>query len=372
MPPVLVAGAPVAIVAAGRTALLAARSLEGEGRVLAVFRRTAHLALPGGALAAPCVRGVPPGPLNLVADLPPATDLGLLLAQGEPVLRRGGVLLAGRLAIDLGRAREWSPPPPPAGVAWEGLEGRVRACAIGAAGAEGGLGPLAMPSAGADLAPPPSRLLEAARAPLARLADGVLVRDAGAVREGARSLVGLGPGLTPSGDDLLVGLLAVLGLGGEGWVGGAVAGAAERTPPFSRALLLCACRGELGADVDSLARAVVAGTEGEVRRAIDDMRGLGATSGTDLAAGAAVGGRLLLARRREDTTTHGGGAACAAGGLPGAGRRAARAPRTAPGTASLPPGTTHLTFPRPGQAGSPPWSSAPSCTTTRTGTPSSS
>jgi len=68
-------------------------------------------------------------------------------------------------------------------------------------------------------------------------------------------LVGAGPGLTPSGDDVLVGLLAALLRGGgssphsasvASWVSAAVVNNARRTTDISRHYLRLAARGHFG------------------------------------------------------------------------------------------------------------------------------
>jgi hypothetical protein len=120
----------------------------------------------------------------------------------------------------------------------------------------------------------------------------VQTKDTALVCRSARQLVGLGPGLTPSGDDLLVGMLAVFSLARETWVGEAVAPAVRDTPDFSRAVLLEACRGGFAADVDALARALLAGNADAVDTASEELLDHGATSGSDLCAGAALGGAL--------------------------------------------------------------------------------
>ena len=45
---------------------------------------------------------------------------------------------------------------------------------------------------------------------LSNLVDGLLLGDVWCTNTGVTGLLGLGPGLTPSGDDLLVGLLLAL------------------------------------------------------------------------------------------------------------------------------------------------------------------
>jgi hypothetical protein len=128
---------------------------------------------------------------------------------------------------------------------------------------------------------------------------------AGAV-EVAEGLVGLGPGLTPSGDDVLGGLLIALRLLGgvipggtkavwlADWLGAAVTSfARERTTPLSATLLHCAARGQAAAEV----AAVLHGFAGQepLVPAIRKLLATGRNSGADLAWGLTAGCRAALA-----------------------------------------------------------------------------
>ncbi len=128
---------------------------------------------------------------------------------------------------------------------------------------------------------------------------------AGAV-EVAEGLVGLGPGLTPSGDDVLAGLLLALRLLGGAirggtravwladWLGAAVTSdAGDRTTSVSATLLYCAARGQAAAEVAAVLRAF-AGQE-PAGRAAARLLATGHTSGADLAWGLAAGCRAALA-----------------------------------------------------------------------------
>ncbi|MEU6660239.1 DUF2877 domain-containing protein [Streptomyces sp. NPDC046821] len=108
----------------------------------------------------------------------------------------------------------------------------------------------------------------------------------------AHALVGLGPGLTPSGDDVLCGaLLASRVWGGPlGALSDAVADAARRTPLLSAALLRHAVRGECVAQAREFLRALCG--EGSLDDAARGLLAVGHHSGGDLARGVlAVGGR---------------------------------------------------------------------------------
>ncbi|WP_049575001.1 DUF2877 domain-containing protein [Nonomuraea sp. SBT364] len=115
----------------------------------------------------------------------------------------------------------------------------------------------------------------------------------------AERLVGLGPGLTPSGDDVLAGLLVTLRhLGAAtgtdravrlaGWLAAAVTyDARTRTTPISATLLHCAARGQAGPEVVAVLRAL-AGRQ-PLEPALLRLHALGHTSGADLAQGIAIG-----------------------------------------------------------------------------------
>ncbi|WP_214320109.1 DUF2877 domain-containing protein [Nonomuraea sediminis] len=115
----------------------------------------------------------------------------------------------------------------------------------------------------------------------------------------AERLVGLGPGLTPSGDDVLAGLLVTLRhLGGAagveravwlaGWLAATVTyDARTRTTPISATLLHCAARGEASPEVTDVLRAVADGLP--LDPALLRLHALGHTSGADLTQGIAIG-----------------------------------------------------------------------------------
>jgi hypothetical protein len=104
-------------------------------------------------------------------------------------------------------------------------------------------------------------------------------------------LLGLGAGLTPSGDDLVAGWLAALRarrLSQADAVGAAVRRlAAERTTRLSAALLAAADEGAVIPEAAAVLRAV--GGAGDVGPSAGRLLGLGHTSGWYLAAGLALG-----------------------------------------------------------------------------------
>jgi len=125
---------------------------------------------------------------------------------------------------------------------------------------------------------------------------------AGAV-EAAEHLVGLGPGLVPSGDSVVSGvLLALRLLGGAisggtravwlaNWLSAAVTGdAAQRTTTLAASLLHCAAKGQAAAEVS----AVLFGMAGQEPLEPAASRLLAAPQGADLAWGLVAGCRAAL------------------------------------------------------------------------------
>ncbi|GAA4506027.1 MULTISPECIES: DUF2877 domain-containing protein [Nonomuraea] len=211
----------------------------------------------------------------------PATRLpnSMLLAGALPRVTMGDEAFVGDGSVDVGglslRARRWWDPSPRLG--------------------EVDPATLPPPSALAGRGTPGLDGNDAVELLAASCASGWLL---GAVTAAER-LVGLGPGLTPSGDDVLAGLLVTLRhLGAAtgtaravdlaGWLGATVTfDARTRTTPISATLLHCAARGEACPEV----LAVLRGLTGRqpLGPALRRLCGLGHTSGADLAQGIAIG-----------------------------------------------------------------------------------
>jgi hypothetical protein len=104
-----------------------------------------------------------------------------------------------------------------------------------------------------------------------------------------RRVLGVGPGLTPAGDDVLAGLLVGLWSFGQRAKSlrlAVLAGLAAGTTDLSAALLRCAARGESIPQVNQLLRTMSGSAwQGRLDHAIDDLVRVGHTSGTALATG---------------------------------------------------------------------------------------
>jgi hypothetical protein len=118
-----------------------------------------------------------------------------------------------------------------------------------------------------------------------------------------RRLRGVGPGLTPAGDDVLAGLLVGLwsfGQNAEPLRLAVLDGLAGGTTDLSAALLRCAARGESIPQVYRLQRAISGSAwQGRLDNAVDDLVRVGHTSGTALAAGVLAAATMAIGDGRQ-------------------------------------------------------------------------
>jgi hypothetical protein len=123
--------------------------------------------------------------------------------------------------------------------------------------------------------------------PLAALRGAVRRADLDAALRTATRLVGLGPGLTPAGDDVMAGTMAGLVLLGhpaaERFSGGVYALTAGRTTELSRALLRHAMAGRVSGEYAAVLHGLVG--ERPLGPAIAGLMATGSTSGRALALG---------------------------------------------------------------------------------------
>lgn len=198
------------------------------------------------------------------------------------------------LAIHLSDAPTWTPPaPPPCNRVslMRGLTCLDASAMTRVAGDKQGLLSLVYPAAGyADrLAHAADPTVRALRAWLRQALPAATVMAPPALD----SLVGLGPGLTPSGDDFIGGVLATLYQLGyqpvaERLYETAAPLAAQSGNPISAAYLAAAARGAANADIHRGLHAVLNGDMDEIGEALRAIGGIGHTSGFDTFAGVIV------------------------------------------------------------------------------------
>lgn len=161
----------------------------GEGEVCAVFRRSLYLRF--GAKRYVCIgdRSLGRGPLNaMVSDW----------------RRLASLAVGDRFGLSTAGATLWRPTRLPQSVSGPRLAARIDALTRAAAGRTPGEG------LGGAITGASTPLLNYARPALAALDRWLAGSPQDAVPLEAEMLIGLGPGLTPSGDDYLAGILIAL------------------------------------------------------------------------------------------------------------------------------------------------------------------
>lgn len=263
----------------------------GRAKVIATFERSFCLDA-GDALITVACGSLHDGPFNILVAVPPAargfTDLGVTI--GQHWTRTSDRRLQGTgLTIATDGAAAWMPRRPPSRLDQRRL---IEGCRILRQSAsvlypEDGLSRLAL---FAD-ASPLSATERAAVLPL-RALRGTMTSGGADVDDAAIGLLGLGPGLTPSGDDLLAGAFLTWHWLGERramfLIHSLLAAAADRTTPISLAYLRAAAEGFGAAPIHALLDAVGEGHAGRITEALDAVSAIGHCSGWD-----AVGGIVL-------------------------------------------------------------------------------
>jgi len=262
-------------------------------RVQSIYRSVINITTADGLLT---VAGEGGGlPNGIVADLGPdwrAIGLhpGMVADASDAKLR---VPDAG-LEIEFAGASRWSPrlaaPAELVDVAaarWTRRAAATRAVARARASA-GGFGPLLRE----DVPYGRDRYVDVARPALAALIVALEIGDRRRAAEAATRLIGLGSGLTPSGDDVLVGIeaaLHALARPTAGFVALATGGVEARTTALAATLLRHAAAGEFAERLHVLLATLMGSDDEAIPAAIDRAVAWGATSGTDCLLGVLIG-----------------------------------------------------------------------------------
>lgn len=228
-----------------------------SGSILAWFPRACYLNLPEG-IATLVTPDVSPGPIHAVVD-----SMLPRLEPGTPVAVAGGHVQIGGHRVDLSEARTWR-------------------------------GELPDPRRIVEAAHPTARIAEAAAGSSSLLVDPYRGRASEALellRKGnlhgaAELLVGLGPGLTPAGDDALAGALFAASAAGSR-TRSLLDGVARvgHTGPVPRSFLRWAARGQALLPAHDLLAAAASGDEAKARNRAEKMAEIGETSGADFLLG---------------------------------------------------------------------------------------
>ncbi|HEU5369080.1 MAG TPA: DUF2877 domain-containing protein [Ktedonobacterales bacterium] len=293
-----------------------------RGSIQSVFPRAANLQF-GSQLLTLHARETPCAPNGLVLPLRagqgPLADLQTGMAV---IIERGTIHIpAPSLRLSTQNSQPWDPHPhlEPAACPPERLErnlARLTTLVVEKAPREGlaALATLPVEAASADAAPDASAaadesfLLHTARQATRRLLEGVTRQQSQLVRQAASSLIGLGPGLTPSGDDLLIGFIAAtsllatpLGLSKAMYQrlhSELLTIARGRTNKLSITWMEYAEQGAVAEHVGRLIKALVVDDARLLEEAALAVLKSGATSGGDLLAGIILGSRCLIEQHR--------------------------------------------------------------------------
>jgi hypothetical protein len=193
------------------------------GEVFAIYNHSCHVLAADGRIICLADRHLDDGPITLRVDFPWHLNIKALGARAGMPLRVEGEdwLLGEDVLLRVSGATRWVPP------AISGFASRstvlrrlriLRHC-LKRDVPEAGLAPLVWHADVLAQGRPvifdsASLLARVATQRAAKLVQGVWARDEREIDDGVRGLIGIGPGLTPSGDDLLagfmIGLIAVL------------------------------------------------------------------------------------------------------------------------------------------------------------------
>ncbi len=259
-------------------------------RVLAAFKSACDLVTDTGDVIALVTPEIGNGPLNVVLDAPPGAWDGV--TPHRPVEIDNGLIHVGCVTVDLRGAAVWEPCPEWAQFTTH--HGKIRANVaylahwLGQNRSPGGLITLLYPQ------PPTCStetvLLDTARPAANALAAAIASGDGARAGRAASRLAGLGSGLTPSGDDFLIGVMAWLWLDAPSppaqpaMCAVITQAAITRTTVLSSALLRAAGRGEFSEIWHNLFKAL-ANDPCQVEHAARQILAYGHTSGADALTG---------------------------------------------------------------------------------------
>lgn len=282
-------------------------------RVLAVFERSLYLENAGGALVCLVQKGLEPGPLNMLCAPWPAADVlpvpgqraelsaGLLHWNTDKGLAKGLDRQLNRLvAIDLAKAAVWQPPSTPDSPTVPGILAGLEAFARYLAARPlpqntDGLRSLVLPLCAHSFAGLEAAVRQGANSLEHTALEGLAALWAW-LREAEQSLpathisglLGLGPGLTPSGDDVLGGVLLALHEVGQKnkahLLTMALAPYMAHTNRISRAHLNAAAQG-YGAEVLHMLLFALCGKQNALASVCERLDGVGHSSGWDACLG---------------------------------------------------------------------------------------
>lgn len=226
------------------------------------------------------------GPFSLLVG---EDNFQALVTIDSPVSIEQNTLVVGDLAIDLSQAAPWNPRPqwgPLTQSQFQTLKRSVYDALLAAS--QGQNSSLMFDSTG-GITPFRSPFSRAAALAVEQIRKGFRLADWKAVLHGTADLAGLGVGLTPAGDDFLVGMLHGLWARAAEQVGELCSAIAQtaipRTSTLSGAWLEAASQGEASQLWHTLIKATRDGREDDIQEALVHILRTGETSGEDALSG---------------------------------------------------------------------------------------
>ena len=258
-------------------------------RWLHIFERACNLINEYGEILSIVAPDIDNGPFNIVIAEPYPSFVGNCDARTPITIDRKQLVLGGT-AVDLRDASVWFPRPN-----WQRLHQHRAGIAARLLDLQGRIREQAKPD---SLLRGPFHTVKyqgalssnALRFWVGPLSSAVANADVGGSTAIARRVAGLGPGLTPAGDDLLLGAIYAAWVLHPAELAGALAGAVveaacPRTTSLSSAWLRAGSRGEASMVWHHFLRALLAADMAIVHASVQKLLAVGHTSGADALAG---------------------------------------------------------------------------------------
>lgn len=301
----------------GSTATLLLEDSEVYGLVHSTFRRVVNISLPGNKLISISRSDVSNSPTNIVTDLSSVEDYWKYEIRPDMTVSvKDNVMRLGSLFINLAEATRWTPAiyKKLTGLSLTQISSNISLLARWADNLPNPYGlacfiPHTSALLAGDFNMPfcSDPFLEIAFSAITGLCRSLQRADLMGLRENTAKLIGLGPGLTPSGDDFLAGLIASLiytqkitnqpkSFPIQGLCNTVCDLARTRTNDISRQLLTFAAKGEVPETMETLILAVLTKPDTELELAARQLTNVGASSGSDQLLGIFLGISLYFHR----------------------------------------------------------------------------
>ena len=296
-----------------------------SGEVIASFQHSCYVRMAQGRLLCIADLTLDDGPLTLRVDLGrqiSLSSLGIVAGMLSSITDDGDLILADTILLRIDGTTVWNPPAVTQIARPDDIRCRIETVVAGLRDDAPNAG-MAQLVANANLLADEvfsaqdnaDHLTRIAASHVNGLVCGIRAGDMERVEGGVRGLVGLGPGLTPSGDDLLGGIMMGListvdsdnleGVAITEYFAKSISRQAHKTNVISAALLAQACEGVASVPVHRLIAALLEpGDNADAVASARVVTGVGHTSGWDCLAGILVGVELGLRLNDQGLPNH--------------------------------------------------------------------